>query len=69
MTDENEPALVILARPQISATLNGCDEIEISTARINADFQGVGHDEVVIPLADVREVAETMLALLKARGG
>ncbi|TPG08304.1 hypothetical protein EAH88_11770 [Rhodanobacter glycinis] len=69
MTEQNEPALVIQARPMISVTLNPYDEIEVATSQIDASFEGVEHNTVMIPLSDVREVAKTMLALLKKRGG
>jgi hypothetical protein len=67
MATENE--LVIQARPQIAVSLTEHDEVEISTARIGDDFKNVEHDVVLIPLTDVREVAEAMLALLKSCEG
>lgn len=72
MTDDNDsrqPELVILSTPQISVTLNQYDEIEIDTSFIGSDFQHVEHGSVVIPMAQVKEVAEAMLAILRKRGG
>lgn len=69
MTEKNDPALVIQARPMISVTLSLYGEIEITTSQIDASFEGIEHNTVMIPLADAREVAQTMLALLKKRGG
>lgn len=67
--NEDVPSLVILPRPQISVELNQHDEIVINTASINDAFDGITHDEIVIPLESAKEVADAMLAILKARGG
>lgn len=64
---ENEPALVIYATPQISITQNEFGDIEIATARIDGDFRNVEHESVYIPRIHAREVAETILALVKPR--
>lgn len=72
MTNDNtpiKPELVILPTPLISVTLNQYDEVEIDTSFIGGDFQRVEHGNVVIPLAQVKEIAEAMLAILRKRGG
>lgn len=72
MTHENnagvlDPALVIYASPQISITQLEIGDIQIDTARISPDFKNVEFDTVIIPYDHARDVAETMLALLKPR--
>jgi hypothetical protein len=63
-----DPELVIFARPQISVIQSDFDEIEISTTRIGPDFKQVLHETVIIPLADARQVGETILAICQHRG-
>lgn len=64
--EENEPALVIYATPQIAITQDVFGDIEISTARIDDGFQSVEHETVVIPFIHAKQVANTILALVKA---
>lgn len=62
-----DPALVIYDSPQISITQLEIGDIQIDTARISPDFKNVEFDTVIIPCDHARDVAETMLALLKPR--
>lgn len=68
---ENEsqpPELVILPRPQIAVGLNEDGDVVIATSRINDGYDGVDHDEVAIPLCDLREVIGALQAIADRRG-
>lgn len=69
MTSRSEPTLVIQERPQISVTLNACDEVEIVTSRIDESFERVEHSDVAIPLCDIPEVARALIAIFRGQGG
>ena len=58
---------MILSTPQISVTLNLCDMIEVDTAFIGEDFQSRRAQQRWIPLAQVEDLASSMLAILRRR--
>lgn len=65
--DTLEPALVIYATPQISITQLEIGDVQIDTVRIGPDYKSVVHESVIIPREHAKDIAQTILALLKPR--